>query len=123
MGGTMGCEMAGNPQKGDIERRLFSRQITNAKVKLIHSVIGEIVAVTKDISDSGVFVKLSPVPNLPIGGHIKMHMMDSSAPGIAFNMKIVRVLDDGLGMKFIDFELDGERYTIDMLREQFQNSR
>ena len=119
----MGTTMAGNPQKDFIERRLFGRRAINAKVKLIHSTIGELEAKTRDISDSGVFVLLSPVPNLPVGGHIKMHMLDSSAPKIAFNMKIVRVLEEGLGMMFIDFELEGERYTIEMLREQFGNNK
>ena len=49
-----------------------------------------------------------------------MHMLESSAPAIAFNMKIVRVLDDGMGLQFVDFELEGQRYSIDMLREHFQ---
>lgn len=113
--------MATNPQKHALERRGFVRRLINARVKLVHSTIGEIQAKTRDISDSGVFVALSPVPNLPVGGHIKMHMLESSAPAIAFNMKVVRVLPDGLGLMFIDFELEGERYSIDMLREQFQS--
>lgn len=112
--------MASSPQKNAAERRAFVRRVVTARVMLHHSTIGDIEARTRDISDSGVFVELSPVPNLPIGGHIKMHMLESSAPAIAFNMKIVRVLENGLGLHFVDFELEGQRYTIDMLREHFQ---
>ncbi len=108
--------MATNAQQDFIERRIFARRLVNARVQLTHTTIGEIVARTRDISDTGVFVEAFPVPKLPVGGHIKMHMLDSAQPGIAFNMKVVRVESDGLGLMFIDYEINGERYTLDALR-------
>ena len=103
-----------------IERRLFSRRLVNARVKLSHGSIGDILARTRDISDSGVFVEAYPVPKLPVGAHIKMYMMDSAQPNIAFNMKVIRSASDGVGLMFIDYELDGERYSIDQLRTQIK---
>lgn len=115
--------MATRPQREFIERRVFVRHAVNARVKLTHSVIGEIITRTRDISDSGVFVETNPVPNLPTGSHIKMNLLDSPQPGIAFNMKVARVTSEGLGLKFIDYEIDGERYPIEMLRQQFQKDK
>jgi hypothetical protein len=102
------------------ERRLFGRRMVNARVKLVHGSIGEVRAKTRDISDSGVFVVVKPVPKLPIGSHIKMHMLDSKQPNIAFNMKVVRTTADGVGMMFIDYEVAGERFPMDVLRKQLK---
>ena len=110
--------MATSAQQDFIERRVFTRHLVNSHVKLMHTTIGEIYALTRDISDTGVFVEVNPLPKLPIGSHIKMHMLDSAAPQIAFNMKVVRTTAEGLGMMFIDYELNGVRYTLDALRGQ-----
>ena len=107
-------------QANMIERRIFYRHFVNARVQLMHGAIGKIRARTRDISDSGVFVEVYPVPKLPIGSHIKMYMLDSSLPAIAFNMKVVRSTADGIGLMFIDFELDGQRFSMDALREHLK---
>lgn len=103
-----------------IERRIFTRRLVNARVKLVHGTIGEVKAKTKDISDSGVFVAVKPVPKLPTGSHVKMHMLDSKQPGIAFNMKVVRTTNEGVGLMFIDYEIDGQRFGMDVLRKQLR---
>ena len=60
------------------ERRVFVRRLVTARVKLVHGTIGEVRGKTRDISDSGVFVVVKPVPKLPVGSHVKMHMLDST---------------------------------------------
>lgn len=103
-----------------IERRLLNRYFVNARVQLVHGAIGKVTARTRDISDSGVFLEVYPVPKLPNGSNVKMHMLDSSLPAIAFNMKVIRVGPDGIGLMFIDYELDGQRFSIETLREHFK---
>jgi hypothetical protein len=115
--------MGSNPQRNFLERRIFTRRLVTARVKLNHSTIGDVIARTRDISDNGVFVEAFPVPKVPNGAHIKMHLLDSPQPDLAFNMKVTRVTPDGLGLMFIDYEVDGERYTIDTLRKQFHNKK
>lgn len=110
--------MASQPDTQYLERRLFFRRMVNSRVKLVHGTIGEIMAKTRDISDGGVYVECYPVPKLPVGAHIKMHMLDSSNPAIAFNMKVIRTSRDGVAMQFIDYELAGERFSMDVLRKQ-----
>jgi len=108
--------MVTHAQQDYLERRIFARRLVNARVQLTHTIIGDVIARTREISDTGVFVEAFPVPKLPNGSHVKMHMLDSEQPNIAFNMKVVRVEADGLGLMFIDYEIDGERYTLDALR-------
>lgn len=102
------------------ERRIFARRLVNARVMLAHGSFGEIRAKTRDISDSGVFVVVQPVPKLPVGSHIKMHMLDSKLPAIAFNMKVIRTTSEGVGLMFIDYEIDGQRFPMDILRKQLK---
>ncbi|MBI3561714.1 MAG: PilZ domain-containing protein [Gammaproteobacteria bacterium] len=101
------------------ERRGFLRRLVNSRIKLMHGTIGSIMAKTRDISDSGVFVECYPVPKLPVGAHIKMNMLDSSNPEIAFNMKVVRTMRDGIALVFIDYEFGGQRYSMEELRKQW----
>ena len=114
--------MASQPETGSAERRRFSRRLVNSRVKLTHGTIGSIMAKTRDISDSGTFIECYPVPKLPVGAHIKMHLLDSSNPQIAFNMKVVRTSRDGVAMVFIDYEFEGQRYSMDVLRKQWAKS-
>lgn len=108
------------PQSRFNDKRAFQRHLVNANVLLVNDSIGEVRAKTRDISDSGAFVVVKPVPELPVGAHIKMHMMDSNQPNIAFNMKVVRSTDEGIGMMFIDYEVAGRRYPIDLLRKAYR---
>jgi hypothetical protein len=110
-------------QKEDYERRGGARIPVNARVMLVNGTIGEIMARTRDISDHGVFIEIHPVPRLPVGAHIKMHMLDSAMPNIAFNMKVARVIKEGIGLMFIDFEKDGNRYSMDALKDHFTSKK
>lgn len=102
------------------ERRDFMRHLVNARVMLVIASMGEVRARTRDISDSGVFVEIEPMKKLPIGSHLKMHMLDSRHPRIAFNMKVVRITSEGAGLAFVDYEINGQRFPMDVLRKQLK---
>ena len=108
------------PQTKFHERRAFARYLVSARVRLTHGSFGEVRGKTRDISDSGVFVVMTSVPKLPVGSHVKMNMLDSKQPNIAFNMKVVRTTGEGLGLMFIDYEIEGQRYAMDVLRKQLK---
>jgi hypothetical protein len=99
------------------EKRYNIRKKLTARVRLSHSTFGVIHARTRNISDTGVFVELINQPHLPIGAHLKMHMLDSALPKLAFNMKVVRTDSQGISMKFVDYEEDGIRYPIKSLEQ------
>jgi len=101
------------------EKRLHYRRKIGARVKISHSTFGFIKTTTRDISDIGLFVELQHRLRLPIGGHIKLQFLDSARPEIAFNMKVIRENDEGVGLVFVDYELDGQRYKMDELRQHW----
>ncbi|MDZ7805428.1 PilZ domain-containing protein [Thiohalophilus sp.] len=101
------------------EKRFQFRKPVPARVRISHSTFGVIQAVTRDISDAGLFVDLRHRLRLPIGAHIKLQFLDSARPEIAFNMKVIRETDEGIALTFVDFEVDGRRYKIDELREHW----
>lgn len=101
------------------EKRNHYRRSIPARVRISHSTFGVIEAVTRDISDGGVFIELRHRLKLPIGAHIKLQFLDSARPEIGFNMKVIRENDEGIAMIFVDYELEGRRYQIDQLRNHW----
>lgn len=90
--------------------------MVNAPIMLSHSVFGEIRAVTDDISNTGVFVRINDQPLLPKGAHIKLQFLSSQYPNVSFNTRVVRVTDEGLGLVFVDYELGGDRFPMSNLK-------
>ncbi len=99
------------------DKRQQLRHMVNAPVKLSHSVFGEITAVTGDISNTGVFIRVSDKPALPKGAHIKLQFLSSAYPNVSFNTRVVRVTDEGFGLVFVDYEFGGERFTMKNLKQ------
>ena len=98
------------------DKRQQLRQMVNAPVKLSHSVFGEITAVTGDISNTGVFIRIDDKPTLPKGAHIKLQFLSSVYPNVSFNTRVVRVTDEGFGLVFVDYEFGGERFSMKNLK-------
>ncbi len=99
------------------DRRGCVRIVVRARVCLSHSTFGVINSHSRDISDSGVFVELKEKPRLPVGAHIKMQMLDSAMPEIVFNVKMERSDEDGIGLSFVDYELNGQRFSMTDLKQ------
>lgn len=104
------------------EKRSHVRNPVRARVRLSHSTFGVIHATTRDISDSGIYVTLKERLRLPVGAHIKLQMLDSAMPDIAFNMKVVRCESEGISLVFVDYEINGQRFAMNHLPEQLRRS-
>jgi hypothetical protein len=102
-----------------VERRLHPRRLVNARVMLFHESIGHVEGRTVDVSDGGLFVASDAPPHLRTGENVKVHLMDSSNPRIAFNMKVIRCTAEGYGLMFLDYEIDGQRRSIGNLRREY----
>ena len=105
------------------EKRYNMRKNLAARVRLSHSTFGVIHTRTRNISDTGVYIELINQPDLPVGAHVKMQMLDSALPKLAFNMKVVRADDQGVSMKFVDYEVDGTRYPINSLEQVWREQK
>lgn len=101
------------------QKRGQFRKPVSATVKISHSTFGDVTATTRDISDTGLFAELPERLRLPIGAHIKLQFLDSARPEIAFNMKVIRENNKGIGLTFVDFEVNGQRYQMDDLRQHW----
>ena len=100
-------------------RRRSWRNDVCARIRISHSVFGEIDGITADISDSGIFARYENLPILPIGSHINLQFLDSANPGIRFNAKVIRQTRKGVALILVDYEINGQRFGIDNLRQQW----
>ena len=91
------------------------RGTVEARVNISHSHFGTLYALTRDISNTGMFVLLNEIPHLPKGAHVRVQMPESANPDIIFNMRVVRTTREGVGLVFVDYELGGKRYKLDRL--------
>ena len=98
-------------------KRQQLRQLVNAPVRLSHSVFGEITAVTGNISNTGAFVIVEDKPALPKGAHIKLQFLSSVYPDVVFNTRVVRSTTEGYGLVFVDYEFEGNRFSMDDLKQ------
>lgn len=98
------------------DRRVKSvRNTVEARVNISHSHFGTLYALSRDISDTGMFVLLNEIPQLPKGAHVRVQLPESANPDIIFNMRVARKTRDGIGLVFVDYELDGKRYKMEKL--------
>lgn len=104
------------------EKRSQNRVNTVSRVKISHSTFGSRRALTRNISTSGVYVELQDQPQLPVGAHIRMQMLDSVRPDVSFNMKVLRIDRQGLALKFVDYEVEGKRFNIKELNQHWENN-
>lgn len=101
------------------ERRYSIRKRVVSSVRISHQIFGEVDGRSRDISDSGLYVVAQNLPNLPKGAHISLQLMDSSNPFIYFNTRVVRMSKNGIGLAIVDYEVDGERFSLEELRRQW----
>ncbi|UCE90075.1 MAG: PilZ domain-containing protein [Pseudomonadota bacterium] len=102
------------------ERRRHVRYRVEARVRLMIPAFGTREALTRDISDRGVFVAAEHLPALPRGAHVELQLLDSAYPSIIFNTKVVDATVRGVALMFVDFELDGVRHTMEALQQYWQ---
>ncbi|MDR9436440.1 MAG: PilZ domain-containing protein [Thiohalophilus sp.] len=105
------------------ERRYYKRKLVNARVRLYHANFDVVEGSTRDISDGGVFVVTDhPLP-LQEGEQVKMILPQSRSPDIIFNMQVIRVDADGMGLMFLDYESQGRRGTMAELRNNLKKKK
>ena len=103
------------------EKRLHRRKLVNARVSLEHSLLGKLETYTHDISNGGTYVLVQDVPDVPIGSVLQMCMLDSGQPDIIFEMELVRIDKLGLGLKFLGYTQQGQKYTMTDLQQVWKN--
>lgn len=103
----------------NLERRRHPRNAVAARLRLTHPRHGSFEAVSRDISDGGVYLTASRLPPFMPGATLQLQLLDSLNPAIVFNARVARGDEGGLALEVTDYELGGGRYSVDVLREQW----
>ncbi|PVY75305.1 PilZ domain-containing protein [Tamilnaduibacter salinus] len=89
------------------DRRKHLRTPMTAKLLITHETLGEKIFLTRDISDSGVFVEVNDPEWLPaVGDRVRVQVQDMPVPAPIRAMKVVRYAEDGIGMQLVDEDDD-----------------
>lgn len=99
------------------EKRAHKRKLVNASIHLFHDSFGEIESIARDISNGGVFVIVQPEHEIAIGEQLQMRLLDSSDPNVLFNVQVVRHDKGGMGLMFLNFEVNGEQFEMKKLNK------
>jgi hypothetical protein len=106
--------------------RQFPRIQLPIEVELTHPSIGKWRRLARDVSEGGVFVVTESGPLRP-GAKIKLTVVSAalveSTPTPTIDMEVVRVTDDGLGLKFVNTTSQHLWSTVQRLRNELQIGR
>ena len=100
------------------EKRKYSRKVVNSRVKVFHPDVVSFESKTKDISNGGILI--SPKEHfktIKVKDIVKVVFLDSGNVDIIFNMIVIRINKDDLGLEFISCEKNGEVFKVSNLRE------
>jgi PilZ domain len=93
------------------------------EVELSHPSLGKIRSVARDISETGIFVRLSPT-GLRAGAKVKVTVMDAalveSNPTPTIDMEVARVTEEGLGLKFTNRTSQHLWMSVDRIRQDLR---
>ena len=71
------------------------------RIKISHPSFGELLAQTRDLSDSGVYVKHPDMTGLSVGAYVTGQVQDLPFPAPVLKMEVMRVDAEGAGLRFI----------------------
>lgn len=88
-----------------INDRQSTRVPIQIEVEFNHKKTGALTLTTRDISNSGIFIKIAPEKHPPIGTTAQVKIKNNFADGEeppTLEMKVVRHSKSGIGLLFID---------------------
>lgn len=84
------------------ERRQHQRLPLSIDIKISHPQIGERIVKTRDFSEGGIFVIITPSDLPPIGELVQGQVQGMAADAPVVPMRIVRAEKDGVGLRYED---------------------
>lgn len=103
------------------ERREHLRRTAVTNVQLDHEILGKTVGSTVNISDNGILLLVDALVQqaFPSQAVLKLSLLDSINPEIAFRARVVRNDDHGLAVSLLAYEFRGVSYPLHELRRQW----
>lgn len=82
-------------------QRMHPRAAMNCRIRISHESFGDILAQTRDLSDSGVYVKHPDLVSLQPGTIVRGQVQDLPIPAPELQMEVMRADAEGVGLRFI----------------------
>jgi len=71
------------------------------RIRISHETFGDVLAQTRDLSDSGVYVRHPDLVSLRPGIIVRGQVQDLPIPAPELQMEVMRVDAEGVGLRFI----------------------
>ena len=82
-------------------QRMHPRANMKCRIRISHESFGDVLAQTRDLSDSGVYVKHPDLVALQPGTIVRGQVQDLPIPAPELQMEVMRVDAEGVGLRFI----------------------
>lgn len=107
------------------ERREHLRRSVVSNVQIDHEILGKTVGASVNISDSGMLLLVDALIQraFPVEAKMKISLLDSINPEIAFSARVVRNNHHGIAVQLTGYEFRGDYYSLSELRRQWFMSR
>jgi len=83
------------------EQRRHPRTALALEVKISHESMESIVLVTRDISESGIFIVTDDTEMPPIGAVVQGQVQGEIEDPPTVKMEVMRIEPDGIGLRFL----------------------
>ncbi|HEC20072.1 MAG TPA: PilZ domain-containing protein [Gammaproteobacteria bacterium] len=83
------------------EQRQHPRTPLALEVKISHDSMESVVLVTRDISESGIFVVTEGTPLPPVGTVVEGQVQGEMEDAPRVKMEVVRIEPEGVGLRFL----------------------
>ncbi|MGV8842118.1 MAG: PilZ domain-containing protein [Pseudomonas sp.] len=84
------------------QQREHPRTAMRCRIKISHPSFGDLSAITRDLSNGGVYVKHPDLAALPAGTRVSGQVQDLPIEAPVLQMEIMRVDAEGAGLRFIE---------------------
>ncbi len=82
-------------------QRLHPRAPMKCRIRISHDSFGEVLGQTRDLSDSGVYVKHPQLTELQPGTVVSGQVQDLPIAAPVLEMEVMRVDVEGAGLRFV----------------------
>ena len=89
------------PRDSMDNQRQYPRTPLKCRIRISHPLFGELMAQTRDLSDTGVYVKHPELTQLPTGSVVTGQVQDLPIDAPILQMEVVRVDAEGVGLRFL----------------------
>lgn len=84
------------------EFRKYGRKAVKCSIKLTHSELGDIIAETRDISETGVFISHKDLVHyISIGEKVEAKFYSEEDQTFDGFLRVIRLTQDGVGLEYI----------------------